>query len=206
MRIGLNQQIQFPEITHGRIYSDKYNVYCDSAKITINGEQNERMLELKSVTITMSEIDIEVFPNKIVDLHDNVKLELKCFLGIDTYLILEKPDRCQLAKIRSLTVNQVQLTHKGKREPYLINEEHKIILRKIDKQLSEECDLIYFTTDYPELMIVPDSQENIVKLLEMSTHADSINVDLELRISEEFLHFQMEKMMQSTVHEVQQHL
>ena len=127
-------------------------------------------------------------------------------MGIDTYLILEKPDWCQLAKIRSLTVNQVQLTHKGKREPYLINEEHKIILRKIDKQLSEECDLIYFTTDYPELMIVPDSQENIVKLLEMSTHADSINVDLELWISEEFLHFQMEKMIQSTVHEVQQHL
>ena len=212
MRIGLNQQIQFPEITHGRIYSDEYNVYCDGAKITINGEQHERMLELKSVTITMSEVDIEVSPNKIVDLHDNVELEkhcienMKCFMGIDTYLILEKPDRCQLAKIRSLTVDQVQLTHKGKSEPYLINEEHKIILRKIDKQRSEECDLTYFTTDYPELMIVPDSQENVVKLMEMSAHADSINVDLELRISEEFLHFQMEKMIQSTVHEVQQHL
>ena len=59
-RIGLNQQIQFPEITHGRIYSNENNVYCDGAKITINDEQHERMLELKSVTITMSDIDIEV--------------------------------------------------------------------------------------------------------------------------------------------------
>ena len=32
----------------------------------------------------------------------------------------------KLAKIRSLVVSQVQLTHKGKSENYLINEEHKI--------------------------------------------------------------------------------
>ncbi len=83
---------------------------------------------------------------------------------------------------------------------------HKIILRKLDKQRSEECDLTYFTTDYPELMIVQDSLENSVKLLEMSTHADSLDLDLELRLSEEFLHFQMERMIQSSIHEVQKHL
>ena len=76
-----------------------------------------------------------------------------------------EPPRCQLAKIRSLVVSQVQLTHKGKAENYLINEEHKIILRKLDKQRSEECDLTYFTTDYPDLMIVQNSQENSVKSL-----------------------------------------
>ena len=127
-------------------------------------------------------------------------------MGIDTYLILEKQNRCQLAKIRSLDVSQVQLTHKGKSEIYLINEEHKIILRKIDKQRSEECDLTYFTTDYPELMIVQNSQENSIKLLEMSTHADSLNLDLELRLSKEFLHLQMERMVQSSILEVQKHL
>ena len=36
MRIGLNQQIQFPEITHGQITNDEFNVYCTGAKITIN--------------------------------------------------------------------------------------------------------------------------------------------------------------------------
>ena len=66
--------------------------------------------------------------------------------------------------------------------------------------------MTYFTTDYPELMVVPDSQENGVKLMEMSAHADNINIDLELRVSEEFLHFQMERMIQSTIHEVQKHL
>ena len=170
------------------------------------------MLELRTVTITMSEIDVEISPSKIIDLRSNVELEkhciedMKCSMGTGTFLILEKPDRCQLAKIRSLIVSQVQLTHKGKLESYLFNEKHKIMLRKIDKQRSEECDLTYFTTDYPELMVVPDSQENSVKLLEMSSHADSINIDLELRVSEEFLHFQMERMIQSTIHEVQKHL
>ena len=57
---------------------------------------------------------------------------MKCLMGIDTYLVLEKPN---------LFVSQVQLTHKGKSESYPVNEEHKIILRKLDKQRSEECDL-----------------------------------------------------------------
>ena len=41
MRIGLNQQIQFPEGYHGRIYSGKFNVYCEGSRIIINGEQHE---------------------------------------------------------------------------------------------------------------------------------------------------------------------
>ena len=149
MRIGLNQQIQFPEITHGRITYDKYNVYCTGAKITIDGEQHGRMLELRTVMITMSEVDVEISLSRIIDLQNNVELEkrciesMKCLMGMDTYLILEKPNHCQLAKIRSLVVSQVQLTHKGRAENYLINEEHKIILRKLDKQRSEECDVFH---------------------------------------------------------------
>ena len=99
---------------------------------------------------------------------------MKCLMGIDTYLVLEKPNCWQLAKNRSLVVSQVQLTHKGKSENYLVNEDHKIILRKLDKQRSKECDLTYFMTDLPELMIVQNSQENSVKLLEMSTHAANV--------------------------------
>ena len=75
MRIGLNQQIQFPEITHGQITYDEFNFYCTGAKITINGEQHERMLELRTVTITMSEVDVEISPGRIIDLQNNVELE-----------------------------------------------------------------------------------------------------------------------------------
>ena len=122
IRIGSNQQIQFPEVNHGRIYFDEFNVHCEGAKITIYGEQHERMLELRSVTITMSEIDIEISPGRVTDIQNNVELEqrcieyMKCSMGIDTYLILEKPDHCQLAKIRSMTVNEIRLNHKGNTE------------------------------------------------------------------------------------------
>ena len=212
MRIGLNQQIQFPEVNHGRIYSDEFNVHCEGAKITINGEQHERMLELRSVTISMSEIDVEISPGRVIDIQNNVELEqrcieyMKCSMGIDTYLILEKPDHCQLAKIQSMTVNEIRLNHKGNTELYLVNDDHRIIIRQLDKQKSEECDITYFTTDYPELMIVLESQETALKFKDVSTHPDSINLDLELRMSEEYLHYQMEVMLQATVHEVQQHL
>ena len=89
-------------------------------KKTINGEQKEKMLEFKLVTITMSEIQVEISPSKIIDLQNNVEFEkccienIKCSMGIDTYLILGKPNLCQLAKIRILIVSKVQLTHKGK--------------------------------------------------------------------------------------------
>lgn len=212
IRIQVNEQISFPEIHHGRIYSDEFNVYCDGAKITINGEQHERMLELRSVTITMSEIDVEISSDRIIDVQSNVELSkhcvdnMKCIMGIDTYLLLEKPDHCQLAKIRSMLVKEIRLNHKGKSELYLINEEHKIILRQLDKQRNEECDLTYFTTDYPELMIIPETQNMINKLQGLTMHPESINLDLELRLSEEYLHYQMEVMLQSTVHEIQKHL
>ena len=91
--------------------------------------------------------------------------------------ILGKPDRCQLAKVRSMPVREIRFYHKGKPEPYLINEEHKIILRQLDKQKSEECDLTNFTTDYPEIMIIPETQDTVLKLHGLSTHPESINLD-----------------------------
>ena len=71
IRIKPNERIQFPKVYHGRIYSDEFNVHCEGAKITINGEQHERMLELRSVTITMSEIDVEISPDRIIDIQSN---------------------------------------------------------------------------------------------------------------------------------------
>ena len=94
MRIGLNQQIQFPEITHGSITYDEYNVYCAGAKITINGEQHERMLELRTVMITMSEIDVEISPNRIIE--PNSKFLVKQNLTKDWKLEIKKDYPLQL--------------------------------------------------------------------------------------------------------------
>ena len=41
---------------------------------------------------------------------------MRCSMGIDTYMILKKPDHCQLAKIRSMTVKEIQFNHKGSPE------------------------------------------------------------------------------------------
>lgn len=57
---------------------------------------------------------------------------MRCSMGIDTYMILKKPDHCQLAKIRSMTVKEIQFNHKGCPELYLVTKEHQIILRQLD--------------------------------------------------------------------------
>ena len=55
------------------------------------------MLELRTVTITMSEVDVEISPNRIIDLQNNVELEkrciesMKCLMGIDTHIGKTEP-------------------------------------------------------------------------------------------------------------------
>ena len=57
---------------------------------------------------------------------------MRCSMGIDTYLILKKPDHCQLARIRSMTVKEIQFNHTGSPELFLVTKEHQIILRQFD--------------------------------------------------------------------------
>ena len=72
--------------------------------ITLNGEQHEGMLELKTTQVTMSEVEIQTSRDAVIKILDNVELErqciesMKCIVGTNTYLILEKPNLCKLGK------------------------------------------------------------------------------------------------------------
>ena len=210
LRISTNQQIQFKELVHGKIWADEYNVYCTGAKFTLNGEQHEGMLELKTTQVTMSEVEIQTSQNTVIETLENIELErqcidsMKCIVGTSTYLLLEKPSLCNLEKIRNLELSKIKLRRQGIMTEYLVNQEHEIILRKTNKQKSEECDLTYFETDYPEIVIIADTLDP--KLGDLLTHPDSMNIDLEIRMTTEFSHYRVEMMLDSTIHGIQKHL
>ena len=210
LRINTNQEIQFKEIIHGKIWSDKFNVYCIGAKFTLNGEQHEGMLELKTTQVTMSEVEIQMSRDAVIEMLDNIELDrqcivaMNCIIGTNTYIILEKPNLCNLEKIRNLELSKIRLKREGIMTEYLVDKKHEIILRKTNKQKSEECDLIYFETDYPELVIIMSTADP--KLSDLLTHPDSISLDLELRMTTEFSHYRVEMMLESTIHGIQKHL
>ena len=212
IKIQLNEQIQYTEIPHGRIWATTENTYCTGAKFEINGEIHEQMLELKTVEISMTEVDILITDNKLSDIQNNMELvkgcidNMKCIVGTHTYLLLDQPTSCKWARVRSMQLTPIQLLKKGIPTIYLVNQEHKVILRKISQQKLDDCQITATITDYPEIMLVEGEQDKLAELPEMTAHPEILDLDLELRISEEYLHNEMEWALQEQVTDMQHHL
>ena len=152
------------------------NTYCTGAKLEINGEIHEQMLELKTVEISMTEVDILITDSRLTDIQNNMDLEkgcidnMKCIVGTHTYLLLDQPTSCKWARVRSLQLTPIQLIKKKIPTTYYVNQEHKVILRKVSQQKLDDCQVTATTTDYPEIMLVEGEQDKLAELSEMTAH------------------------------------
>ena len=79
-------------------------------------------------------------------------------------------------------------------------------MRKISQQKLDDCQITASTTDYPEIMLVEGEQDKLAELPEMTAHLKILNLDLELQISEEYLHYEMKRALQEQVTDMQHHL
>ena len=92
-------------IVHGSVTSDEINVYCNGAKFTIDGEQHSNMLSFETVRISMVELTIQVGDQDVQELREMTILspscvtEMKCIIGLHTYLITSPINKCRLKKI-----------------------------------------------------------------------------------------------------------
>ena len=140
IKIQLNEKIQFSEIPNGRIWSTMENSYCIGAKFKINWEIHEQMLELNTIEISMTEVDILENNNKLTDLQNNLEMDKRCLdnmksiIGTHAYLLLDQPTKCKWAKIQTMQLTPIQLIKKGTLNNYYVNREHRIILRKINQK------------------------------------------------------------------------
>jgi hypothetical protein len=211
-RIGVNQQIQIPMIKHGQLYATENNVQCDGAKFVINGEEHSNMLELLRVQITMRETTIQVSKNGITDTQTNIELEknclesLRCKIGMATYLLLEKSKECQLVQIRTIPVNSTTLVHDGQPTEYLVNDQHKLLIRTTNKEENKECGITMYSTNYPRLKLIKITENQPDILDNLSLHPEGVDLDLEIRMSEEFINYRLETLMHNQNTEIQQHL
>lgn len=211
-RIAVNQQIQIPMIKHGHLYTTENNVQCDGAKFVINGEEHSNILELLNVQITMRETTVQVSKKGIMDTQSNIALEQKCLetlrckLGMSTYILLEKPKECKLVQIRTMLVNNTWLMHEGQSTEYMVNDQHKILIRTTNKEENKECGITVYSTNYPRLKIIKPVESQPDTLDNLSLHPEGVDMDLEIRMSEEYVNYRIESLLQSQNKEIQQHL
>ena len=74
-----------------------------------------------------------------------------------------------------------QLIHNNILSEYLVNHDHKLIIRITDTARDDNCDVQIHHTNYPELKIIIDSEAPTI-----GTVQTQINMELEPRMNEEY--------------------
>ena len=124
-------------IVHGLVSHDENNVYCTGAKFTIEGEQHNNMLSFETIRLSMVELSIQVGNQEVQELRDMTILspscvtEIKCIVGLHTYLITSPLNKCGLRRIRTISMETTKVTHGSTPTEYLVNHDHKLINRTI---------------------------------------------------------------------------
>ena len=207
IKIEPNTVISIPMIVHGSVTHDEINLYCKGAKFTIDGEQHSNMLAFETVRLSMVDLSIQVGDQDVQELRDMTILspscvtKMKCVDGLHTYLITSPINKCRLKKIRTISMQTIQLIHDNKLTEYLVNHDHKLILRITDTARDDNCDVQIHHTNYPELKVIIDSEAPAIDIVQTQ-----INMDLELRISEEYLMYRTEELLMSKLKSMQLHL
>ena len=92
-------------------------------------------------------------------------------------------------------MQDIQLIHDNKLTKYLVNHDHKLILRIIDTAKDDNCDVQIHHTNYPELKVIINEDAPAID-----------DMDLELRLSEEYLMYRTEELLMSKSKSMQLHL
>ena len=151
--------MSIPMIVHGSVSHDENNVYCTCAKFTFKGEQHNNMLSFETIRLSMVELSIQAGDQEVQELREMTILsptyftEIKCIVGLHTYLITSPLNDCGLRKIRTISMQPIQIIHNNKLTKYLVKQDHKLIIRTTDTARDDNCGVQIHHTNYPELKI-----------------------------------------------------
>ena len=87
-------------------------------------------------------------------------------------------------------MQEIVLSHDNKLTEYLVNHEHKMILRITETAKDDNCDVLLHHTNYPELKLIIDGGTPNLDTLHVQ-----VDMDLELRQSEEYVIYRSEMLV-----------
>ena len=212
--IDLNRQYSYKFIEHGKLTVSVNNVACSGSKVMIHGEQHEAIVSLVTAQVVFKTVSLEMNLDmqQIVDLDMQVTLPISCARdtscsdGSMSYAIDQVPRECNLHTVRKVKMTHVMVeTEKGPKEA-IVSHEHKIFLILGDQEVAGRgCEPLYSVTGttYPDLKVVT-GQNTEAAVASIGDHlpASEVNLDLEIRSSEEYLSFHLETLIQSQMTKV----
>jgi len=205
MDVPVNTRQTYTVVRHGHLFLTTDDVSCSGATITIKGETVEGIVESVSVTITVTEIKIEIGANTLTDLDSNLPMPLTCLnaggcrAGTMTYVLPASRNLCPLYTVRVIPMRPTLVKTDEGNQPGFVNNEHKLLFLTGKQEPSPPgCDLTFtmVATQYPHIKLVLDEQEELTAQKVASIlPPSSLNLDLEIRASEEYVSFRFERLI-----------
>ena len=195
LHVPMNSRRTVKYFEHGSVTFGAYNTECTGSDTTLNGERHTSVVVYVTAEIEMIETTLLLEGEKVVDTMNSVKLpyhcvpDKGCMGGENTYVLLDTPNLCSWREIRTIKGEKVVLPHDGTNTFYWVNKEHKMIIRKAGETTIQGCPGLktIWESEYSDLYFLINPA---IKLEQIT--ADAVNLDLELRISEEYILFRME--------------
>ena len=204
VKIKYNAPYMYQYVRKGKIIRARHNVYCEGTTIRIDGRTQNGMVEMVSTEVIVRKISIELGRERTLDLDRNVQMpeycskQPTCVLGPVSYVLREQRETCPLYTIRSLLMTKTRLKVGQKERTAYINNEHKILLTAVEKETAPVGCRVghYLRTEHDKLKIIPeDLQQGSVKHLAQFIPASALDVDLELKVTAEYLAYNFERAM-----------
>ena len=212
LNVPMNGKGIYKGYEHGKVEFGQNNVYCQGADIDINGERHTSVVVYVTTEVMLTQVDILSSGLKTEDTDLRIALPATCILDgaceVDTYtyVLIDKVDLCKLQEVRMIPMTKYMLPHGGSLRLYYVNKLHKVILRKSEVFQVTGCPGLseVFKTEHEYVFILPLSGENKPSVPSLS--AGSIDLDLEIKVSEEYLLFRMEQVLVSRFSSLSQKL
>lgn len=211
MHVPMNSRKVMKTFEHGSVVFGAYNTECKGSDTEIDGERHTNVVVYVTISVELKEVTLVYEDGKVVDTDESTTLPTTCVTdgscvgGEFVYKIIDKVNTCNFRLIRTVPMTRVLLPHGEKREEdYWISEEHKLILRKNGEIQISGCPGVTsaWRSEYPSLyFIIGNTPTN----LETAT-ADTVNTELTIKVTEEYLLFRLESQMYSKLQDLTEQL
>ena len=210
--LPLNSEVRYKYLRHGSLTVTENNVACEGSRVSIDGEIHSSIVEMVSTEVIVKEIDIEIDIGASVDLDSQVDLpracrqDTTCQIGPISYYIEHPANSCPLYTIRTLPMRPVKILTEDGEKTALLSKQHKLLLPLGDKEAAHsECRPVfsYQATSYPDIKVITEAHA-VASVANIATHLSPsiLDMDLELRTSEEFLAYMFETTLKQSLSNV----